>query len=117
MTEEFEDPNLIENADHKSLPSISILLQEKWSERRETCLILRELATNLTNFNQEMMSKIRNLIKAVCVENEKVPRPPNLLKDDKNFDEGHRLLELDENYGKAFRVPFCVKFEDGQRSL
>ena len=63
------------------------------------------------------MSKIRNLTKAVCVENEKVPRPPNLLKDDKNFDEGHRLLESDENYGKAFGVPSCVKFEDGQRSL
>ena len=116
MTEEFEDPNLIENADHKSLPSISITpVASKMVP--ETCLILRELATNLTNFNQEMMSKIRNLIKAVCVENEKVPRPPNLLKDDKNCNEGHRLLELDENYGKAFRVPFCVKFEDGQRSL
>ena len=51
------------------------------------------------------MSKIRNLTKAVCVENEKVPRPPNLLKDDKNFDEGHR-----------FGVASCFKFEDGQRS-
>ena len=116
MTEEFEDPNLIENADHKSLPSISITpVASKMVP--ETCLILRELATNLTNFNQEMMSKIRNLIKAVCVENEKVPRPPNLLKDDKNFDEGHRLLKLDENYGKAFGVPSCFKFEDGQRAL
>ena len=42
------------------------------------------------------------------VENQKNPCSKNLLKEKEKLDRGHRLQELDENYGKASGVPYWV---------